>query len=290
MNKSTYIKKALERDSILFKWFSNSIKLPYNPEFILTTNGSLGFLINEQKWVVGHFDGITDEFGDFTNYIWHSLNTRDVRTGNSKNHDEIIVCGNTSLYRPFEEERRYYAQMKEETDRSILCQLINTRLNKAIVAMNDNQRKQILKAYKDVTEGYPMILVTSLLEDLSTIDLTDPKEIDKMQYLSAFFETLEKREANDFGVDLEVVEKRAQVNNAELNQYDDVTTLEFLIMMESRMRFVNEMKSKGFDIDIVRNPVFFDEPKEEDVEGGTFEAAEPEEPAEQEVVNEDEAN
>ena len=273
MKKQTYLLEALERDMILFKWKSETMKLPRFPEWYLTETGALGYDLVHNKWVHGTFTGIRDEFGDFTEFVAMTLNS-EPETYTLKNHEHVVVCGNTPLYRPFKEERDFYATMKEETDRSILCQLINTRLNKALVAASDQQKKQIQKAYKEVIEGYPMILVTNLLEDLDSIDLTDPKEIDKMQYLSAFYSTMEKREANNFGIDLENVEKRAQINDTELKQYDDVTTLKYLIMYEMRQAFVDEMKEHGFDIEIVRNPIFYDEPEKEDVEEGTFEAAE----------------
>lgn len=273
MNKKTYLLEALERDMILFKWKSETMKLPRFPEWYLTDTGALGYDLVHNKWVHGTFTGLRDEFGDFTEFVAMTLNS-EPETYTLKNHEQVVVCGNTPLYRPFKEERDFYATMKEETDRSILCQLINTRLNKALVAASDQQKKQIQKAYKEVIEGYPMILVTELLEDLDSIDLTNPQDIDKMQYLSAFYSTMEKREANNFGIDLENVEKRAQINDTELKQYDDVTTLKYLIMYEMRQAFVDEMKEHGFDIEIVRNPIFYDEPKEEDVEEGTFEIAE----------------
>lgn len=287
MNKKTYLLEALERDMILFKWKSETMKLPRFPEWYLTETGSLGYDLKNNKWVHGAFTGIKDEFGDYTTFVAITLSS-DPETYELINHEEVVVCGNTPLYRPFKEERDYYATMKEETDRSILCQLINTRLNKALVAASDQQKKQIQKAYKEVIEGYPMILVTNLLEDLDSIDLTDPKEIDKMQYLSAFYSTIEKREANNFAIDLENVEKRAQINDTELKQYDDVTALKYLIMYEMRQAFVEEMKENGFELEIVRNPVFYDEPTKEDVEEGTYEAAE--EQAEEETKEPEEEN
>ena len=273
MKKQIYLLEALERDMILFKWKSETMKLPRFPEWYLTETGALGYDLVHNKWVHGTFTGIRDEFGDFTEFVAMTLNS-EPETYTLRNHEQVVVCGNTPLYRPFKEERDFYATMKEETDRSILCQLINTRLNKALVAASDQQKKQIQKAYKEVIEGYPMILVTELLEDLDSIDLTNPQDIDKMQYLSAFYSTMEKREANNFGIDLENVEKRAQINDTELKQYDDVTTLKYLIMYEMRQAFVDEMKEHGFELEIVRNPIFYDEPKKEDVEEGTFEIAE----------------
>ena len=258
-----YFEKALERDAILFKWKSNDpeFKIPFQPEMILTIFGSLGYDKIHKCWVIGAFNEIRE------NYVL-------------KNHEEVIVCGNTPLFRPFNEERSFYAMMKEETDKSIKAQLINSRLNKAFMADSDNKKKQIEKAYEAFKEGFPMIIVTGLLEGLDTVDLTDPDDIEKMQYLSSFYQSLEKREANDFGVDLENIDKKAQVTSEEIRQYNDVTSLEYLIMWEMRQNFVEEMKENGFDIEIIRNPIFFDEPTAKDVNEGTFEEAEAETPEE----------
>lgn len=282
-SKLPYFEKALERDSIYFKWKSNDpeFKLPFQPEMILTVQGALGYDLKNNRWVYGSFNDIKDEYGDYKQFVGITLGTEKKESYILENHTEVIVCGNTPLYRPFNDERSFYAYIKSETDKSIICQLINSRLNKAIVVDSDTKKKQIEVAYEAVKLGFPMVLVTSLLETLDTIDLTDPDDIEKMQYLNSFYQTMEKREANDSGVDLELIDKRAQLTSNELKQYDDITTLEYLIMYEKRLEFVEEMKQNGFDIEIIPNPIFFDEPKKEDVNEGTFEAAEAEEEIEE---------
>lgn len=274
-----YYEKSLERDSIYFKWKSKTegFRLPFQPEMRVTMNGSIGWDKIHNCWVEGSFEELRDELGDYTIYICHTLNTENIRNYQLKNHEEVIVCGNTPLYRPFDQERRFYAQFKDETDKSIMCQLINSRLNKAIIADTDVKAKQIKAAFEAIELGFPVTLVTSLLEGIETLDLTDSNDIEKMQYLSSFYGEIEKREANDSGVDLELIDKRAQVTTNELKQYDDITTLEYLIMYEMRQNFVDEMRENGIEIEIVRNPVFFDEPTKEDIDEGEFAAAEPEE-------------
>ena len=293
-SKLPYFEKALERDTILFKWKSNTpdFKVPFQPEMLLTIFGYLGYDKVHKTWVIGKFNELRNEYGDYTTYIGHTLNTADVRNYELKNHEEVIVCGNTPLYRPFNAERTFYSNMKEEADRSIRSQLINSRLNKAFLADSDNKKKQIEKAYTAFKEGFPMIIVTGLLEGLETIDLTDPDDIEKMQYLSSFYQTLEKREANDFGVDLENIDKKAQVSTEEIRQYNDVTSLEFLTMYEMRLNFVEEMKENGFDIEIIKNPVFFAEPTKADIGEGTIESAETmeETPEETEETSQEETN
>lgn len=291
-NKMPYKERSLERDLILFKWKSDSMKLPLRPEYWITEYGSLGYDLKHDKWVVGVPNAILDEYGCPTQYVAHTLNTTDVDSYTLKWGKEVIVCGNTPLYRPFRAEREYYSYMKEQTDISVFTQLLNTRLNKAITVPDDQMRKQLVKAYKEMVEGLPLILVTQIMEEISEVNLTDPQEIDKMQYLTSFYQSLEKREANAFGVDLENLDKRAQVSTTEIQQYDDVTTLNYLVMWEMRMDFMKEMKEAGYDLEIVRNPIFFDEPEKEDIEEGNFEAAasEPEEEMEQEDVNNDDQN
>lgn len=286
-----YDLKSIERDAILFKWRSldPEFKIPWQPEILLSTEGALGYDKIKKLWVTCSPTGLFDKFGDFQSFVCRSLDNTDMVGYTAKNHDEVIVCGNTPLYRSFDAEREYYSNLKTETDKSIRAQLILSRLSKALVADNDNKAKEIRKAFEDIKEGNLLVLTTSLLENIETLDLTDSADIEKMQYLSSFYQSIEKREANDYGVDLELIDKRAQVTSNEIKQYDDVTTLEYLIMFECRQRFVEEMKENGFNIEIIRNPIFFDEPTKEDIEEGTFEEAEAEEtPEEPEALEENE--
>lgn len=271
-----YELKSLERDAILFKWKSldPDFRLPHDPEVLLSLCGAIGWDKVHKKWVTCSPAWNYDEYGDFKIFICKTLDTTDMKGYELKNHEEVIVCGNTPLYRSFEAEREYFSTLKTETDISIRAQLILSRLSKAIVAENDNKAKQINKAFEDIKEGKLLVLTTSLLESIETLDLTDSSDIEKMQYLSSFYQTLEKREANNSGIDLEAIDKRAQISTTEIKQYDDVTTIQYLIMYEMRERFVEEMKENGYNIEIVRNPIFFDEPTKEDIETGEFEAAE----------------
>lgn len=289
MKKELYKARSIERAILHFKWKSDQIKIPRNPEFYVVTNGLLGYIPERDLWVTGQFNGIRDEYGEYTTLVGRSLATTPI-VGEWKNHEEVIVCGNTSNYRPYNQEIEWFSYMKEQADESIETQLLGSRLSMAFVAENDQQKKQIEKALLAVKKGLPAVIVTSLLEDLKNINLTDPAQIEKMQYLSSFYQTLEKRESNFNGLDLEVIDKKAQVNVPEIQQYSDVTTMDYLIQYEARLNFVEEMKEHGIEIEIVPNPVFWDEPKEEDIEEGTFEAAEPEPEPEQEPMNENQEN
>ena len=289
MDKKLYIEQSLEKYITLFNWKSESLKLPLNPEFWLTTNGSIGYLIDRDMWVIGQFNGILDKYGDFKEYVWHSLNTNDIETGTAENHGEIIVCGNTPLYRPFEKERDWFAEMKSEIDKSIEVLNANTRKYKGFIVENDRKKKELERILKAADDGNPVIFTTTIMEELETVDLTDPADIEKMQYLNSFYQAIEKRENNFAGIDLDLIDKRAQVSNKEITQYDDLTTQQYLIMFEMRQRFVEEMAKNGLNLEILRSPIYFDEPTEKDVNTGHFEAAEAQE-QEPETTPEDGGN
>ena len=284
MDKKTYQLKSLEKYINLFTWKSETMELPLNPEFYLTENGTLGYDLKHNKWVHGTFTGIRDELGDFTDYVAMTLNS-EPDTYTLKNHKEVIVCGNTPLFRPFKQEREWFSYMKSEIDKSIECLTIGTRKSKAFLVENDRKAKELRRAIEAAEQGKPFILTTSILEELQTVDITDPSEIEKMQYLNSFYQAIEKREANDAGVDLDQIDKRAQVSTEEVKQYDDLTTENYLIMFEMRQKFVEEMAKNGLILEIIRNPIYFDEPTEKDVNTGEFEAQE--EPEQEDATNEE---
>lgn len=298
MIKELYKTRALERGILHFRWESDQIRIPRNPEFYLLTEGLLGYIPDRDLWVIGKWTEVRDEYGEYTTLVGRSLSTTPI-TGEWKNHDEVIVCGNTPLYRPYTGEIDWYSYMKEQTDESIETQLIGSRLSKAFIADSDQKKRQIELALKSIKKGIPAVIVTSLLEELQTVDLTDPAQIEKMQYLSSFYQQLDKRETNFNGIDLENIDKKAQVTSPEIQQYDDMTALEYEIQYTERLKFVEEMKEHGIEISITPNPIYWDEPTKEDIETGSFEAAEeqtepesePEEdPAESEEVKEEEKN
>lgn len=294
MNEKDYMDIQLNRDINLFKWKGKNIQVPRDPEFYTATMGVLGFDLIRKRWVRGNFTGILDDLGDFETFIALPLSTTNEGAIELKNHSEIIVCRNNPLCLPNNAQNAWFSHLKAENDKSLLIMILLTRLNKALKVYTDQQKKQIEEAFKNIKDGLPVIFTSSLIEDLEVMELTSPEYIDKMQYLSGIMSEIDKREANLKGIDLEVLDKRAQVTSNELKQYDDITTLDYMIRFNERMRFVEEMKENGYEIEIIRNPIFFDEPTEEDADEGTFEVKEeeelPEETPEENKEEEEETN
>ena len=276
MLQKDYMNIAINRDILSFTWKSNSLKLPRDPEFWVSTNGVLAFDKTDNKWKRGQFTGVLDDEGDFETYVAIPLSSSNPGAVDRKNHTDVIVCRNNPLCLPNTAQNEWFAKLKSESDTSLMCMILLTRLSKIIEAFSDAQKKQIEEAFKNIKEGLPVVITSSLIEDLKIQELTDPDFIDKIQYISGLMQEIDKREANLKGIDLELLDKRAQVTSNELKQYDDITTLDYLTRYVERLRFVEEMKENGYDIEIVPNPIFFDEPKKEDIDEGTFESKEEE--------------
>ena len=287
MLQKDYTNIAINRDILSFTWKSKDIKLPRDPEFWVSTNGTLAFDKVDNKWKRGQFTGVLDDEGDFETYVAIPLSFTIPGAEDRKNHDQIIVCRNNPLCLPNTAQNEWFSKLKSESDTSLMCMILLTRLSKIIEAISDTQKNQIEAAFKNIKEGLPVVITSSLIENLKIQELTDPDFIDKIQYISGLMQEIDKREANLKGIDLELLDKRAQVTSNELKQYDDITTLDYLVRYTERLRFVEEMKENGFDIEIVPNPIFFDEPKKKDIEEGTFESKEQEELPEENTEEEE---
>lgn len=265
--------------NILFKWeVPEGMKMLKKAELFLHINGSFGYDLKHKCWVIGRWNNILDDDGDYTEYVCHTLSTTEKECYVLKNHEEVIVCGNNLLYSTDNVFIRYFADTLQETDISIYHQLLNSRNIPALVGIDDNQRKEIYNLFAQRKAGVPVAIPTDLLNDVKTLDITDNSNsgVEKLSTLDNFHEELIKRFCNGFGIDVETKEKKAQVNSLELDCFGDYSTLYFLTMYQARLDFCKEMQENGIDIEVVRNPVFWDEPTEEDIEEGEFELMEQE--------------
>lgn len=267
---ATYILDAKNRLNIYFKHKSKDIKIPRNIEILLRDNGSIGYSPTLGKWVIGHFNGIRDELNDLTTYVCATLETTPT-TYELKNHDEVIVLRNNALCVPDSAIIEWDAKMRTENDISMYYQLVNSRNIPVLVASNDKIKKQIEKVFENIKAGVPCVITTDLLNDIEVKDIIDHDAINKMECLNELNEVLTKRAMNWFGATLDVKDKKAQVNSMELKAYDDYTTIGFLANYEERMTFVEEMNENGIDYEIIRNPIFSDEPNDEEIETGEME-------------------
>ena len=248
----------------LFHW-KGEIEFPPMFETLLRLYGSIGYSLTDKTWYVGIWDGRTDELGRPIGYCGHKLSTNH-EAKNFKIGEDFILCWNNSLHASDAPIIEWYCELLKEGDKSLKCQLLNSRFAPIIMATNDNMKDQINKAVKSIYEGKPFVVSTDMIQDAKTLDILDPAMVDKLQYLTSFSEEIKKRLYGEFGIEIKNEDKRAQVSVEELKKEEDLISLNYLSYYEARLKFVEEMKAAGIDISVTPSPIYASEPTEEEIE------------------------
>lgn len=269
--KIVYINDTKNRLATYFIYKSDIVPIPRNIEILLRENGTIGWATKHKKWVIGQFNGVVDENNEPTTYVCTSLNTENKSSYQLKNHEEVIVLRNNPMGLSDRNIIEWDAEMRAENDVSMFYQLVNSRNIPVIVAPTDQVKAQVERVFENITAGKPCVITTDLINDIEVKDIIDHDAISKMECLNELNEVLTKRALNWFGGTLDIKDKKAQVTSTELKAYDDFTTIGFLTNYECRKEFCEEMTENGFPIECIRNPIFTDEPTNEEIESGEME-------------------
>lgn len=267
---ATYLMDAKNRLNTYYKHSSTDIDIPRNIEILLRENGTLGYAPKLKKWIKGAFTGKRNELNEYIEYVGVTLDNEPT-THTLKNHEEVIILYNNALGLSDIPIIEWDAKMRTENDISMYYQLVNSRNIPVIVANTDKVKRQIERVFENIKAGVPCVITTDLISQIEVKDIIDHDAISKMECLNELNEVLTKRSMNWYGATLDVKDKKAQVSNLELRAYDDYTTIGFLSNYEERQRFCDEMHENGIDYEIVRNPIFSDEPTDEEIESGEIE-------------------
>ena len=145
-----------------------------------------------------------------------------------KQHEEIAVGYNNLLHTP-EYDIVRFAKILAETDTSMYCNVMNSRISPILLADNNNQKVALDTAIQNVYSGklssiafndiIDKINANSTNENSHILHLTKTKNIEKLQYLSKFHDDLIRRLCNLHGVTMNTTGKMAQLTQAELNEY-----------------------------------------------------------------------
>ena len=208
-----------------FKYRSNTpdVVFPDNFELCVRCHGLMGYVIKEKKFAKCSIVDFDDD-----NRIYHvvaiGLGTSPKSYGTLTNGVDVILCKNNPLAMTDLFDVNYFSYEKAQNDVSRMFQLINSRLVPMLETDSDAAKDAILKALKSVSAGRPAVVTTSIFEEIKKLDILDPANIEKMQYLTSYDESLDKNIANRYGASLDVKNKAAQVSVEELKSYDDITT------------------------------------------------------------------
>lgn len=157
----------------------------------------------------------------------------------------------------------WIAHLLAETDKSIKTNVIYSRLLKIPKVANEKDKAMFEEIIKKVMDGEPSAFASTNALDLElgagteTFELTDANKIDKLPYLTQFFEDCLKRFYNFYGQPMQNQNKRAQSISDEIHGQDSVSFIIPLQMLKCRQAMCEEInRIFGTDISVDFSPVW----------------------------------
>lgn len=190
--------------------------------------GACAIWKNNGKFICSRVDfgGTPDENGIGTIAICATRNGVVKQFDNWKENKDVAIIFNNSIYSP-DLSIGITSDMLMETDISMKANLLHARLHPIPVAKNDKEEKAIRKAEDDIKDGkLTTVLSDDLLADIGeskdvaipTINLTEVKDSDKIQYLAKFRDDLMRWFYSLNGMNSQGSSKMAQQTVDEVNQ------------------------------------------------------------------------
>lgn len=157
----------------------------------------------------------------------------------------------------------WIAHLLAETDKSIKTNVIYSRLLKIPKVSNEKDKAMFEEIIKKVMDGEAQAFASTNALDLElgagteTFELTDANKIDKLPYLTQFFEDCLKRFYNFYGQPMQNQNKRAQSISDEIHGQDSVSFIIPLQMLKCRQAMCEEInRIFGTEISVDFSPVW----------------------------------
>jgi hypothetical protein len=233
-------------------------------ERILTTHGHCGIFRQgaDGKPVLafGGYSGEPTPYGFGRQYIGtdYSGNSYTGTVG-----DNVVVIWNNVTLSSDRPIVSAYAERYVETERSIINVLRGARIT-ALVTASDNTDKQTLdNVVSAINNGDTVVKIPPVYREIDALDsgakrfdilrLTDPKDTDKLQYLSRYRDDLLSAFLGEYGIDVNVVNKGSQVSKDELHSMRDAVSATVQQRLECRERDLDIVREWGYDITVAPN-------------------------------------
>ena len=157
----------------------------------------------------------------------------------------------------------WIAHLLGETDKSIKCNVIFSRFLKIPKVGNDKDKAMFEDIFKKLVDGEPQAFASSNALDLElgagteTFELTDVNKIDRLPYLTQFFEDCLKRFYCFYGQPMQNQNKRAQSISDEIHGQDSVSFILPMQMLNCRIALCEEVnRIFGTDIHVRFSPLW----------------------------------
>lgn len=226
--------------------------IPFRKEFLeweLMRTGFVAIAKIKNKIYVGSLSGIEfDEYGLPKEGSKAEFHTRYGRLGANVTIGKNCVIGYNNPVRTPELFIPYYAELFNEIDTSIKTNVLTSRCASVPMAKDDKTKVALENIFSEIKEGNPKpIASTNILEDIldgegkepvTMLHLTQPEQIERVQYLSKLYDDLQRRFWNNYGHSMNSTGKMAQVSEMELEGYETYSMITPFTMLESRQELI----------------------------------------------------
>lgn len=147
----------------------------------------------------------------------------------------------------------WYAKMFKEIDISMEANVFNSRLHPIPVARNSKIKSAIDNIFKSIkgenknNDTYTILSDTAFVDEINgtstkidVLNLTDVKDVDKLQYLSKFHDDLLRRFCTLYGHSMQTTGKMAQQTVEEIQGYDSFSMIIPSNRLEERQKGITE--------------------------------------------------
>lgn len=225
-------------------------------ELILNMEGFLGMTMVDGIPVYGSL--VLN--GDFNDYGIPKRGT--IITYNGTNYEgeidkDIVICWNNSTHSP-DFTTYEYALNQSEVKKSLRTALFQCRMSNMITAKNDKVKKAIDKALENIDEGKPVsVLCDDIMsnelgnEPIETHPLTHPEQTHTIQYLSKYYDDLQRWYYTMNGQPIQGTGKMAQLTQEEVQGQQTLSTILPFNKLKERKKFCEKVKEiLGIDISV----------------------------------------
>ncbi len=205
----------------------------------------------------GNYSGTSTEYLPGSQYVGTTLDGK-TYTGNVG--ENIAVLWNNHTLTGDISTISAYASRFVESDKSILNVLRGARITALVTATDNTDKLTLDNVVKAINDGETVVKVPPAYREIDALDngakrfdilrLTDPKDTDKLQYLTRYRDDLLSAFLNEYGLSVECVNKMAQVSVSELHSMDNATAAIVESRLECRSRQLDIVRSWGYDISV----------------------------------------
>ena len=231
-------------------------------EGLLLTTGKVGIYKEDDKLYCGWcmFSGDINEYGFGSDVTVMTLSNKQKFFPKWEESKDVVIIFNDNIGAPDLNIDRI-SKYLSDVDKSIENAIINTRSNKIYRAKDEKEKKAIESAIESNKDGKPSAIVSSnILNDMLSaeskdqivVDLTDPTQVDKIQYLCNLHTTILRRMQTIYGMMTAGTDKIAQQSVSEINNGSSFSFIIPIDRLEERKKGiekVNELFNTNISVD-----------------------------------------